>query len=71
MQAIAHSPEGLDRLLFSLNLPVENLSPEALAKLRCVVSDFQDVFALDDSELGCASLIQHAVDTGDSKPIRQ
>ena len=71
VKAIAHSPERLDRLLISLSLPVERLSPEALAKLRSVVSDYQDVFALDDSELGCTSLVQHAIDTGDSEPIRQ
>ncbi len=35
------------------------------------MSDFQDVFALDDTELGCTDLIKHTIDTGDGSPIKQ
>ena len=29
------------------------------------------MFALDDSELGCTSLVQHSIDTGDQLPVKQ
>ena len=38
--------------------------------LECAL-DFQDVFALDDRELGEAKGVEHVIDTGDSQPMRQ
>ena len=38
--------------------------------LECAL-DFQDVFALDDTELGEAKGVEHVIDTGDSQPMRQ
>ena len=38
--------------------------------LNCAL-DFNDVFALDDRELGEAKAVEHVIDTGDSQPIRQ
>ena len=37
----------------------------------CNVSDYQDVFALDDSELGCTDVVEHDINTGNSSPIKQ
>ena len=34
------------------------------------IEEFQDIFALDPSELGCTKLVQHIIDTGDHSPIR-
>lgn len=31
----------------------------------------RDVFALDDSELGCTDLVKHDIDTSDSPSIKQ
>ena len=42
-----------------------------LAQLWQVVEDYNDVFALDDSELGVAATCQHVINTGDHQPIRQ
>ena len=64
--SITHSPQRLEKLLSVLKLPVDSLSPEGLKALESVVSEYQDVFALDDSELGCTDVVIHDIDTGDS-----
>ena len=33
--------------------------------------EFSDVFAFDDTELGCTQLVEHTTDTGDHAPICQ
>ena len=33
--------------------------------------EYQDVFALDDTELGCTDVVKHAINTRDSSPIKQ
>ena len=35
-----------------------------------VLSDFTDIFALTDSEVGLTHLVQHEIDTGDARPIQ-
>ena len=30
-----------------------------------------DVFALNDSELGCTDIVTHNIDTGDKPPVKQ
>ena len=46
-----------------------NLDEEQSVKLAQFLIEFADVFAKDDTDLGCFSAIQHQIDTGDSKPI--
>ena len=36
-----------------------------------VLSDFADVFALSEEELGTTNVVQHSVDTGDSAPLKR
>ena len=36
-----------------------------------MIAEFNDVFALDVSELGCTHLVEHTIKTGDHPPIRQ
>ena len=36
-----------------------------------MLSDFADVFALSEEELGTTNVVQHSVDTGDSAPLKQ
>ena len=48
--------------MFSLlNLPSCSLTPE-VEKLKTLIADFSDIFALSDGDLGC---------TGDHPPIKQ
>ena len=48
-----------------------NLDEGQSVELAQFLIEFADVFAKDDTDLGCFSAIQHRIDTGDSKPIRQ
>ena len=51
--------------------PLEKLLPAENDQLKELILEFNDVFALDDTELGCTTLVEHAIDTGDHAPIRQ
>ena len=55
----------------ALDLPAEKLNPIKQEKLKEVLTESTDVFALDDSELGCTSLVLHSIDTGDHHPVKQ
>lgn len=66
------SPAGrIEKLLQILCHPLEKLSAEENEQLKTLIVEFSDVFALDDSELGCTQLVKHSIDTGDNAPIRQ
>ena len=59
------------KLLKALALPDSKLNTEELNELKSLLREFTDVFVLDNSELGCTSIVRHAIDTGESKPIKQ
>ena len=40
-------------------------------KLKSLLRECTDIFALDDSELGRTDIVQHEIDTGNNKPIKQ
>ena len=56
------------QLLQSLELPV---SPVELDKLKEVLAEATDTFALDDLELGCTNLVRHTIHTENHTPIKQ
>ena len=35
------------------------------------ITEFADIFAKDDMDLGCFTAVQHEIDTGDAKPFHQ
>ncbi len=41
---------------------------ESIAKL---LVEYQDVFSRTEEDLGCTNLIEHGIDTGEAKPIKQ
>ena len=47
------------------------LTVEQKHQLKELLLQNGDLFALDPSELGVANVVQHAINTGDSTPIRQ
>ena len=53
-----------------LNFSKDELSLVEYEKVKFLYSNM-DVFALDDIELGCISLVQHKIDTGDHPPVKQ
>ena len=40
-------------------------------KLKALIEEFSDVFALNDSELGCTDVLKHSIDVGGHSPIKQ
>lgn len=69
VQTETTSADRVEKLLQILCHPLEKLSNEKNEKLKELIMDFSDVFALDDTELGCTKLIEHTIDTGDHAPI--
>ncbi len=57
------------KLLEALNLPACKLSTEDMGKLKALLLDFSDAFALDDSELGRTSVVHYYIDTGITNPL--
>ncbi|CAB4022052.1 Hypothetical predicted protein, partial [Paramuricea clavata] len=56
-------------LLESINLSSSDLDDKQQAQLNQLLQDNHDVFALKDDELGQTSLVEHHIDTGNSRPI--
>ncbi len=69
--AVVQTPERVEWLMDTLGLPLNKLTEEQSLQLRKLLEEYSDVFALDDSELGCTNLVQHVIDTGDHPPIKQ
>ena len=46
-------------------------SPDEAKIIGNLMREYQDVFSKDETDFGCTSLTTQAVDTGDSKPIKQ
>ena len=49
----------------------DQLEPEQQESVLDLVLKYQGIFALPNRELGHTTLVQHTVDTGDSRPIKQ
>ena len=48
-----------------------NLSDEESKKLSKLLRDYQDVFAKNEFDLGNFTAIEHGIDTGDAKPVKE
>ena len=59
------------KLLRMLGIDATRLTLSQRDELVGLVLQYQDVFALDDEELGVTSVVQHQIDTGDATPIKQ
>ena len=61
-----------ERLLEKLNLDgLINWSLRNAAATRELVLAFHDIFALDNNELGCTSVIEHEIHINDSEPFME
>eukprot|EP00731_Ephydatia_muelleri_P007838 Em0004g176a len=49
----------------------DSLAPDVREKVADLLWQFQDVIALDDSDLGRTRLTSHQINTGDTQPVRQ
>ena len=61
-------PEHLKELLQRSS---EHLTQAETAKLAGLLSEYEDVFAQDEFDLGSFSAMEHKIDTGLTKPIKQ
>ena len=60
-----------ERLLEKLNLDgLSNWSPRNAAAARELILVFHDIFALDNNELGCMSVIEHEIHKSDGEPFK-
>ena len=48
-----------------------DLDAEQMAAVRQLLQRHRSCIALSPNELGCTSLVEHSIDTGDSRPIHQ
>ena len=64
-------PQRVERVLEALKLSAAKLSAEEEQQLSALITEFADVFAFEDSELGCATAVKHSIDTGGHPPIKQ
>ena len=64
------SEDRKDTLKSQLNLTQGDLTPEEFRKLEDLLLSNNDVFALNEFELGRTSLVSHKVDTGEHSPIK-
>ena len=61
-----------ERLLEKLNLDcLSNWSPRNAATARELILAFHDIFALDNNELWCMSVIDHEIRINDSEPFKE
>jgi len=58
-------------LFDTIHWNTDTLSEGEHMKLKELVTQYQDLFALDNSELGSTNLVQHHIETGDARPIHQ
>ena len=63
--------ERLQRLKQEVKFDQSNLDDGEADQLNDLLVEYADVFALDSSELEMTDLVTHAIDTGDSVPIKQ
>ena len=66
-----HDAQGRMQSLEGVLRLGQSLSGEEKSRLRDLLLEFDDVFALDSTELGSTDVVQHRIDTGDQLPIRQ
>ena len=67
----ASEGDRFDMVWSELGLGSDKLCEGELLKVKDVLYEFRDVFALNDTELGHTSIVQHSIDTGDHAPIKQ
>jgi hypothetical protein len=60
-----------DHQLKLYQVSTEHLNQEQSKNLAKLPSDYEDVFAKSDFDLGSFTAIEHTIDTGDAKPIKQ
>ena len=50
---------------------LKGLSEDQTEKFLSLVTEYEDIFSKYSSDLGKSGLLEHAIDTGDCKPVKQ
>jgi hypothetical protein len=53
-----------------LRLSTEGLDKNQKSEIKTLLSEYSDVFAQDDMDLGNFTELEHAIDTGTAKPVK-
>ena len=70
VKALINTPERYERLRSVLDFP-DTLDAYQIENFKQLLMKSTDVFALNDSELGCTDVVSHNIDTGDKLPVKQ
>lgn len=57
--------------LFDKSVKAGSLNSEQADRLRLLLSEFSDVFSKGESDLGNSNIVEHKIDVGDNRPIKQ
>jgi hypothetical protein len=49
----------------------EGRSEPEIKKIASILDEFKDVFSTDDDDLGTTNIMEHSINTGSSKPLKQ
>ena len=63
--------ERKKKLFAALAVESIEIQPTQLDQLHNLVSDFTDLFALSNSELGRTTVVEHKFDTSSNLPVRE
>ena len=61
----------VEELFAQLKLELDHLTTGERETIRALVTAYDDVFALDASELGTTNVVTHSIDTAEHRPVRQ
>ena len=67
-EAVQALPEHIQDLYEQSTTHLDLSERIILAKF---IKEFRDIFATSDDDLGCCTVIEHEIDTGDAKPVHQ
>eukprot|EP00731_Ephydatia_muelleri_P002476 Em0001g2476a len=65
------SQENLGNIINSLVCDAEDIAPGEREVLRELLHRFSDVISVSDTDIGRTGMVQHSIDTQNSKPIKQ
>ena len=65
------SQENLGNIINSLVCDAEDIAPGEREVLRELLHRFSDVISVSDTDIGRTGMVQHRIDTQNSKPIKQ
>jgi hypothetical protein len=49
----------------------EGRSEPEIKKIASILDEFKDVFSTNDDDLGTTNIMEHSINTGSSKPLKQ